>query len=226
MSNTKMICLANSFKIKAYCMAGKRINDKRWIRPVSSNATGELSLSNVTCESKGVMISPLDIIEIDLQAPRPHDHQQENCIITPNPRTRIIGRIGWKQLTQFKDQPLQLWAPGYHTCCGLNDRVPDYMASQSIKNSLFLIHVAAVKFIVSMPSVHATGTRLKIQVEFEYAGEIYRLRLTDPALFQRVERLGIGSHAAGDAYITVSLGEPFLGYCYKLAAAVFLREPL
>ncbi|MBG6073433.1 MULTISPECIES: hypothetical protein [unclassified Polaromonas] len=226
MSNTKMVCLANSFKIKAYCMAGKLINEKQWIRPVSSNATGELSRSNVTCETKGVMISPLDVVEMDLQSPRPHDHQQENCSITPNPRTRIVGRIGWEQLAEFEDKPLQLWAPGYHTCCGSNDRVPDYMVSGFITNSLFLIHVASVKFIVSMPSVHANETHLKVQVEFEYAGKVYRLRLTDPALVQPVQRLGIGSHTAGNAYVTVSLTEQFHGYCYKLAAAVFLREPI
>lgn len=207
-------------------MAGKLINEKRWIRPVSSNATGELSRSNVTCETKGVMMSPLDVVEMDLQSPRPHDHQQENCIITPNPRTRIVGRIGWEQLAEFEDKPFQLWTPGYHTCCGLSDRVPECIASQTIKSSLFLIHVASVKFMVRRPSNHGNETHLKVQVEFEYAGEIYRLRLTDPTLFQHVQRLGIGSHAAGNAYVTVSLGEQFQGYCYKLAAAVFLREPI
>jgi hypothetical protein len=99
------------------------------------------------------------------------------------------------------------------------------MATQIIKNSLFLIHVASIKFLVSGPSPHSNETRLKVQVEFEYEGEIYRLRLTDPLLFKRVERLGIGTHTAEDAFVTVSLGEQFQGYCYKLAAAVFLREP-
>lgn len=220
-SNTRMICLANSTKYNSYCMAGKLINENRWIRPVSSNVTGELSQKNVTCESKGVKISPLDVVEINLQSSRPDDHQQENYIIAPNPRTKIVGRIGWEQLAEFEDKPSKLWASRYQTKCGLCDRLPDYMADGLIRNSLLLIHVSSINFIVRNDTYHKD---LRVQVEFEYNGMVYRLSLTDPTLAQRFRCLGIGSHTEGDSYITISLTRPFNGYCYKVAAAVILRE--
>lgn len=38
-----MICLANSRKTSGRCIAGKRLTDHLWLRPVSSRITHEIS---------------------------------------------------------------------------------------------------------------------------------------------------------------------------------------
>ena len=39
----EIVCLANSRKISGRCIAGKIISEKRWIRPISSRDSEEIS---------------------------------------------------------------------------------------------------------------------------------------------------------------------------------------
>ena len=76
----RIICLANSRKYSGWCIAGKEFSDGhvgRWIRPVSGETTGELTLSDITLPN-GRVPGLLDVIEVPLREGCPHTYQTEN----------------------------------------------------------------------------------------------------------------------------------------------------
>jgi hypothetical protein len=72
-----------------------------------------------------------------------------------------------------------------------------------------------------------TGRR-QTRANFTLAGPSYDLSVTDPIWEHRLRDLPNGVHertAAGietweEVFLTISLGEPFYGSCYKLVATV------
>ncbi|WP_418886907.1 dual OB domain-containing protein [Gloeobacter morelensis] len=78
-----------------------------------------------------------------------------------------------------------------------------------------------------------SGNR-QVRAHFELGDEPYALSVTDPSWERRFSRLvpdpvklysteevGYVPRAGHRLLLTVSLGQPFKGYCYKLVAAVF-----
>ncbi len=73
--------------------------------------------------------------------------------------------------------------------------------------------------------MHAPGRtfgdeKRRIQAIFDYRGIEYRLRITDPRYERWYLPKGDGIYAHGPALITVSLGDLYDGFTYKLTAAV------
>ena len=58
--------------------------------------------------------------------------------------------------------------------------------------------------------------------EFIYHRINYRLVVTDPVIESRYMQMDIGRYPLEDSenYLTVSMSEPFDGFCYKLVAAI------
>ena len=50
--------------------------------------------------------------------------------------------------------------------------------------------------------------------------EQYRLRVTDPVYERQYLQQPDGYYPVGECFLTISLGEPFQGYSYKLIAAI------
>jgi hypothetical protein len=44
--------------------------------------------------------------------------------------------------------------------------------------------------------------------------------VTDPIVERQYLAQPDGDHAVGEAYLTISIGEPYQDYCYKLVATV------
>lgn len=44
--------------------------------------------------------------------------------------------------------------------------------------------------------------------------------MTDPIVERQYLAQPDGDHAVGEAYLTISIGEPYQDYCYKLVATV------
>ena len=59
-----------------------------------------------------------------------------------------------------------------------------------------------------------------MQGRFQYNGVDYWLRVTDPSYERQYRQQLDGDYQVGDAFLTISLGEPFQGYAYKLIAAI------
>jgi hypothetical protein len=63
-----------------------------------------------------------------------------------------------------------------------------------------------------------------VQGRFRHAGKEYRLWVTDPEYERTYLAKADGHYEIGECFLTVSLGEPHEGDCYKLVAAVIERD--
>ncbi len=80
MSPAEVICLANSRKLGGRCIAGLRVDDSGWLRPVGTLPDGTLYPPNYTL-SDGTVAAPLDVVQIGIRAHRPLTHQPENWVV-------------------------------------------------------------------------------------------------------------------------------------------------
>jgi MFS family permease len=68
------------------------------------------------------------------------------------------------------------------------------------------------------------GPKRRVHGAFSHRGATYRFWVTDPEITRAYLATKDGEYPIGDCYLTVSLGEPYEGYCYKLIAAVITPE--
>ena len=218
----RLVCLANSRKNRGRCVAGI-VDDgsRKWIRPVSARQGHEVSAYERQYEN-GSDPSVLDIVSVPLLQPKPHGFQRENWLLDPHAHWKKIGRVGWDKLLTLEQRPKTLWTNGYSTYHGNNDRVSTEQVN-TLPDSLKLIRVDGVTLQVHVPKEAFGDPTRVVRAKFRYAGSEYALRVTDP-VYERIylaERNGI--YKLSEAFLTVSLGEPFEGYVYKLVAAIVER---
>lgn len=220
----RILVLANSWKNGGACVAGRTFSDKKyldWIRPVSSRPTQELSCDERRC-SDGVEVSVLDIVDVPLIAPVPHLHQFENHVVEPSKQWTRSQPGGWQHVSGWQQSPPTLWSNGEHSKHGFNDRVsPDKLAT--FDASLYLIEPTNLSIHVQDEGYETT--QLKARARFDYKGERYVLKITDPVAHDHFVRKGAGTHKLEPAILCVSLTDAFDGcngrYAYKLVAGVF-----
>lgn len=218
----RIVCLANSRKEGDRCIAGKEIlEDGRsggWVRPVSDREDEAVNESERQYD-EGTEPRLLDIIDVPLREPRPKGYQRENWLLDPSHRWKMIRHIGVHELAQFTDTPVPLWINGYYTHHGRNDRLPLERA-EPLDGSLRLIRVGKLVLDVFAPRIEQGDFKRRIKGEFRYAGEDYRLWVTDPVYEETYLNRPNDRHQLGECFLTVSLGEPYQGYAYKLIAAI------
>ncbi len=217
----QLICLANSRKYSGVCIAGKEwINGTvgGWVRPVSAESTGELAPGTVLLPN-GSMPRLLDIITVPLLESSPHGYQSENHLIRGG-RWDWSGRFDMSRLGDLVDEVDRLWINGYHSHAGLNDRMPLPLAESTLSSSLLFIRPEELSIGVEQDSKGLNRVRAK----FMFKGESYRLAVTDPEIQGRYLPMTIGEYPLDcpETYLTISISEPFEGFCYKLAAAIIL----
>ena len=88
---------------------------------------------------------------------------------------------------------------------------------------LKLIRVAAVRLRVFAPGEAFGNSKRRVQAALRFDGVPYALWITDPVIERRYLPFDDGHYDLPESYLTVSLGEPFGDYCYKLIAAVMVR---
>ncbi|MCE2499975.1 MAG: hypothetical protein J4G13_03830 [Dehalococcoidia bacterium] len=217
----RIICLANSRKRGGRCVAGKVMQpDGRaggWLRPVSARDDEEVS-PRERCYADGADPQVLDVIDLPLLNPRPKTYQQENWLLDPNRRWTKVGQAAWNDLVAMTDRDEPLWINGHSTRGGQNDRVP-LAETAAIDNSLRLIRVGALTVTVSEPSRPSADFPI-LRGRFNYMGDEYCFRITDPESESGSLDLSYGVYHVGERYLTVSLGEPFDGHAYKLIATI------
>ena len=218
------ICLAASRKYSGYCIAGKEWMEGTvgpWLRPVSRQENGELSADIIRFDN-GQQPQYLDIITIDAQGAQEHPYQRENILIAEERSWSRQGKFPVALLPDLVDDVASLWRNGYHSGPGLNDRVPEEVVRQIPESSLFLIRPNEFTILVS----DDLDGRKKVRARFTYRDIPYLLSVTDPSIERAylLRKQGEYQLNAEALYLTVSLGEPFNGYCYKLVAAIIMRE--
>ena len=217
-SNT-IVCLANSRKHSGRCIAGKEILPHGyggWIRPVGGRLSTEIWEEDRRYEN-GVMPKVLDIIEIPMVEAAPHLHQSENYLIDPEYYWVKKGQLLWPDVKRLVDPPGPLWIDGDSSSGGVNDRVTLAIAAK-LKQSLVLIAPDELKIKVGTPS----GTRRRrVRADFRHFGSPYSLIVTDPVAESLFLAKNDGDYKLTEAYLCVSLSEPYTDCCcYKLVATV------
>jgi hypothetical protein len=222
----RIVCLANSRKLSGRCVAGKLIRERDagvWIRPVSDRLHEEVSYEERRYEDLSAP-SLLDLIDISVMEARPRDHQRENVLLDARYRWRKAGRLAWEELASLVDDVRVLWNNGDSTYYGLHDRVVLENA-KTFDHSLVLIHVNDMSVRTFAPGAAFGNLKRRVQAEFSHNDVSYRLWVTDPIIEERyLAEEKDGEFALGEAYITVSLGEPKNDECYKLVAAIMMPD--
>jgi hypothetical protein len=223
----QIICLANSRKRGGRCVAGKeRLEDGRlsWVRPVSNRRDEEIAEREYKYADGGCP-GLLDVIDVPVIGPRPTGFQTENWLIRPKGTWVRRGRAGWRHLATLADNPSTLWSNGSHSLDGLNNRVPEAMAA-AVSESLYLLHARNLTLRVCTPRGAALGASPHLQADFTWLGEHYSFRVTDPQMEWNYLRQSDGGYPLGECFLTVSLSLPYMGFCYKLVAAVIQPSEL
>ena len=104
--------------------------------------------------------------------------------------------------------------------------VPEKQFQQrQARESLLLVQPGDILWITKFNSYTRRNQAL---VMFRHRKFYYELSLTDPSYVGLLKGLGVGQHLSSELGIpegrkilfTISLGEPFDGFCYKLIAAI------
>jgi len=222
----RIVCLANSRKDSGRCLAGKEwstdADPGSWIRPVSDRLDEEVS-EHERQYKDGSDPQILDIIDVPLKSATPKAYQSENWLLDPDQYWKHIGRATWNDLGRLADNPAVLWRNDSSTQAGLYDRVSESDA-QKLDSSLYLLYVSKLTVIVFAPGEAYGNSKRRVQADFKHRGVRYQLWVTDPLIERQYLAKDDGEYEVGECYLTVSLGKPHKGDCYKLVAAVITPD--
>ncbi|MFD4658523.1 hypothetical protein ACFWP2_23160 [Kitasatospora sp. NPDC058444] len=221
----KLVCLANSRKLSGRCVAGMVDGASgEWVRPVSARPNREVSAGERLYKDE-TEPDILDIVLVPLHRPQPHGFQSENWLLDSGFYWEKVGRVGWSELMRLEQRPSALWINGDSTYNGINDRIPTEEAV-ALPDSLKLIRVTGLTLQVHTPGAMFGDRRLVLRARFSHAGNQYMLRVTDPIYEAEYLAKPEGVYELSEAFLTVSLGEPYEGHVYKLLAAIIERAKI
>jgi len=221
MVTKRIVCLANSRKVGGRCVAGREWLGREggaWIRPVSSRPHEEVSEYERQYEN-GSDPKVLDVVDVPLIGARPRTYQQENWLLDPQAYWVRGGRLGWQQISGLVDAPAVLWRNGFSTYHGTDDRLPLDQAD-TLRASLHLLRTDQVTLSVFAPGAAFGDRKRKVYGRFRHLDTVYRFRVTDPVYERAYLARADGEYELPECYLTVSLGEVWEGFCYKLIAAI------
>lgn len=220
----RLLCLANSRKLSGRCVAGIELSgDQRlgWIRPVSAREHEEVSEYERQYED-GSDPRVLDVMDVPLLEARPKGYQQENWLLDPDHYWQKVSRAEWRDLERLADSMAPLWIDGNSTYNGRNDRIALAEAG-GLTSSLRLVRVDRITLSVFKPGEAFGNPKRRVQGRFVHHGTEYHLWVTDPGYEREYLSKPDGDYELGESFLTVSLGEPHDGACYKLVAAIVER---
>jgi len=228
MSSKDIIWLACSIKLSGNCIAGLHIGGEGWIRPVCSSPDGTLFTYHYELICKGdALKNPypivLDLIRVPLIRPNPKMYQKENWLINSQEKWELLERPASKEKLKLLKNYLE---SGSKIFGDLKDRIScDCVSNVSYGTSLSLV---APENLYLESTENQKGNP-QARAIFYKGNQLYNLAITDPEwkLIITRQRKGkypiafFGISSEHNIFLTVSLGEPFNGYCYKLVAAIF-----
>jgi len=220
----EIIVLANSRKLYGRCIAGLRTDGRGWIRPVGESQDGTLFLSDYTLND-GSEARVLDVIRIEFKKPRPEIYQPENWVVS-NTHWKLVERpASFEHQRIFHSFIIQ----GPELFGGQSDRIcAEVLSEAPAKSSLALVIPDKIEWTVTK---NIRGKR-QIRALFDLRGVSYNLGITDPVLEQYLRKHPFGDYSIDSIglkkndrlLLTISLGEPFQGDCYKLVTSVLLSK--
>jgi hypothetical protein len=217
------VCLANSRKYSGRCIAGIELatgsdgqlhivrnqeNNPKWIRPISQNEFGELYNEWVRHIRLG------DLVEVELstvQEGYPPQYQSENLPFQPD---SIVVK---EHLNLHYERLSKLI---------INDKTPLFGCKRSALPTESAISLGRSLQLIRVENadIHwrdELGKRPQERLRFTYNNTIYDLPMTDIEFLEKYLLDNDILKKANEVFLTVSLGLPFGGKMYKLAAGVF-----
>lgn len=208
-----MVCVANSKKLGAYCIAGVQPESNEWIRPMGSGSHGAVTIAEQTF-SDGARPELLDLIELPLERRLPQPGQPENWELAPGT---------WRKLGELDDNEARALLESLVTnepLFGTDERsisVADVAAGR-VQSSLAVIRPESLNW-----EKRVWPERTTIRAEFFHAGATHSLPVTDPAWLAHFVHDPPGDYGHVDTeqvFLVVSLGEPMDDEHWKLVAGV------
>ncbi|MDR0578953.1 MAG: hypothetical protein LBI87_15845 [Candidatus Accumulibacter sp.] len=203
----QIICLANSRKITGRCVAGKRMGDKSWCRPVSNRPGREISEFDQRYPD-GETAKLLDVISVPCIKKVPDGHQSENVLIDDRFYWENRGRASWQEILALVDQNADLWANGFHAYYNKNNRVPKAYIDRD-SGSLRLIYLEKIVLHAQPKAPEFGNMKPIVRASFVYKNQEYRLDLTDPEHEAICLKKGTGEYSLSSAVACVSLTETY-----------------
>lgn len=210
MRKIKMVVLTESSKFKNYCVAGIDINTGEWIRLVSGDEIIHGALTDVDISYvNGDTCKILDVVNVQYIKKLPTVVQPENILIDTEvyferERSATIEEV-------ISLHPLE--NKKYIFGTKYNSIKESYLEGEGY--SLMLINSKNLKFNFQ----ENNDSDWKLKVDFDYNGIRYEnMSVTDPEYYGIKEGTLIE-----DAYMVVSMGEPFKEKCYKFVAKIFKK---
>jgi hypothetical protein len=209
-----MVCLANSWRPGGHCVAGIDLDSGEWIRPVPKGAR---AIPDVATHFGKHDLAPLDVIELEVAAPRVMTkYQRENRIVTSS-RWKLVDTLKAADVVKYCDKSSRV----LHGTSKVVDPGDLEILPPAQWHSLELRHVSNATYS------RDPRKQDKWVVAFSTSGRsssTFSLSLTDPVV---TGRLNDGRKIGPNCLLTLSLTEP-IAYtqfnlpelCYKLVAAV------
>lgn len=213
-----IICLANSYKYGGRCVGGVEIelDEKKgsykvkrdnkgmpiWIRPISSLEHGEIPAYLV--DNVGV----LDVLEIDVQDYCPNNSHSEN----------------YKCLSVKKISHVRKSSSNLIPLCDTFHKWIFYNKGKAVPCEIFEKGDYSLMFIKPDEAIlykdFSNDERGKLRMKIKHNGVVYDFPVTDPEFLSKKESFNGTEQKMGDCYLTISLGEEFDEWHYKLIAGV------
>ncbi|MCW7552758.1 hypothetical protein NX722_08905 [Endozoicomonas gorgoniicola] len=205
METKELLVLARSKKHGKYCVAGKTIDSKMWIRAVSTPCGAAVGSHSIFYIDKGdnkkYIIYQGQIIKFNFFRPTPLTHQPENWHFDRIVSPQEAPYVNKNNLVSFIDQPASLW--------GRDNKI----SYAQIKSGIYKVPQSLYFIKVQNLSVHSQFG--KKRVVFTYNNIHYNLPTTFHDAGKYIDK------TLESCFLCVSLGEEYNGYCYKLVASIF-----
>jgi hypothetical protein len=169
-----------------------------------------LSTEEILMDSRGRIAAPLDIADLPLGTHQPYLHQSENVSIAKG-AWLLAPDNGAGLALDLVDHPKTLW--GGDCWSKRNDRLQLEDALEQ-PGSLLLVRVSNIRL-----EWRDSPWGRKLRGCFTYQGIRYDLAVTDPYAKINIPD-GVSGIVLGDVLLTLSLGLPYEGWCFKLIAAL------
>ncbi|MBF0233023.1 MAG: hypothetical protein HQK65_08290 [Desulfamplus sp.] len=201
--NFTVVVFVNSIKHGQYCVAGKILNNNKWIRPVATFDGKELNCAQAKYVNPygKFIVKPLQKIQMDFSRYVPLPHQPENYLISGNDWVQNYS-ISINEIESYLDYPDSLW--------GVDNYIENYdiySGIRPISQSLYLVNVINLCAYINNQN--------RRRVSFIYNNINYDLPATDPTFDDLIN--GKRGH---NNLICASLGEEFQGRHYKIIAGI------
>ncbi|MFZ5975461.1 MAG: dual OB domain-containing protein [Bacillota bacterium] len=200
-----IVCFANSRKTYGKCFAGKDLEYKNWIRPVSTKVDESLSLKDECLRERDcgcticipTLPSLLDVVSMEIGEYKGEGHQVENYLYVP--KWELAGAFNTDFMEDFLDETGEpdLWVNGYDSEYGKNDIVP-VTESGALMDSLRLIEVEWLVISVKYEGEEFNKLKKRARGLFKYKMQEYNMIITDEAVENKYLAMPEGQYVFGE----------------------------